>query len=73
MTTKGYTVNGTREMLAVGVEALQALQSVIDDLGEDAEVAEIRIYENMPVEVVVAHEYGFDTYVWTREAWVKAA
>jgi hypothetical protein len=70
MPVKGYTVNGSREIIDVGSEALEALRGLIAR-HEDAEVSEIRLYENMPVEAVVCDDDGFQTYVWTRSAWVS--
>lgn len=69
MPVKGYTVNGSREMLSVGIEALESLEALIAR-HDDADVAEIRIYENMPIEAVVCDDDGATTYVWTRHAWV---
>jgi hypothetical protein len=71
MPVTGYTVNGSREIIDVGIEALEALRGLIErneSLG--AEVAEIRLYENMPIEAVLGFDWGFQTWVWTRHAWV---
>lgn len=70
MALKGYTVNGSREIIEVGIEALEALRDLLNALNNDTEVAEIRIYENMPVEIVLGDDGGFTTYVWTRHAWI---
>ena len=67
----GYTVNGSREMISVGVEALEALEAHLDRIGDDAEVAEIRIYENLPIAAVIHWDNEFRTFTWTREAWVE--
>jgi len=69
MPVKGYTTHGSREMIEVGTEALEALRGLLDR-HDDAEVAEFRVYENTPVEAVVCDDLGFTTYVWTRTAWV---
>lgn len=71
MPVKGYVVNGSEEMLSVGAEALEALRAFIRrNAFADAEVAEIRIYENTPIEAVIGFDWGFQTWVWTRHAWV---
>lgn len=71
MATKGYLVYGSSEMLEVGAEALEAMRAYLrerENIG--AEVAEIRIYENMPIEAVVCHDDGHDWLVWDRKAWI---
>jgi hypothetical protein len=71
MTSKGYTVNGWRAMVEIGTAALDGLRDLLLKFGEDGDVAEIRIYENMPIEAVVYHpDYEFATYVWDGEKWV---
>lgn len=68
---KGYAVHGSREMIDVGIEALEALRTFLrENSDESTEVAEIRIYENMPVEVVVCDDMGAETMVWCRDGWV---
>jgi hypothetical protein len=71
MTAKqGYTVHGTREMIEVGVEALEALGPFLESLGWDREASEITIFENLPVQALVHNDTGTEVYVWTREEWI---
>ena len=66
-----WNVNGTREMVSRGVEALEALEAEIALRGEDYEAAEIRIYENMPIEAVICGDMGAYTIFWNGESWVE--
>jgi len=68
---RGYVTTGSREMVEVGAEALAALPAYLEAVGDGCEVAEIRIYENLPIEAVVTEDHGFHWITWTREAWVK--
>lgn len=65
-----FNVNGTRQMIYEGVLALQALQAEVELRGEDYEAAEIRIYENMPIEAVICGDMGAYTVVWNGEHWI---
>ena len=65
----GYIVNGTSEMLSVGTAALEALGPFVASL-EDADIAEIRVYENMPITALIADDGGFTLYAWSGEAWI---
>jgi hypothetical protein len=73
--SKGYTVNGVGAMVEQGTRALEALDKLAERRDDDYTVAEIRIYENTPIEALVWDEEGitFDTLVWDGEAWVKAS
>jgi len=69
---EGYTVSGTDEMVAVGIEALEALRAACAERGEEVEVAEIRVYENCPIEAVFVDDNGAETLVWNRDkGWVE--
>jgi hypothetical protein len=70
---KPLVVNGTREMLSEGIAALENMQRVS---GEGIEVAEIRIYENTPIEAVVSIEeddiiIDTQTWAWNGSAWLR--
>lgn len=77
--TGQYAVYGSREMSSVGIEALEALPAYLGELTAidaaegatgESEVAEISIWENMPVTALIISDLGFTTHhVWTRERW----
>jgi len=69
---KGYTMNGSREIVEVATEALASLPAFLDEIGDDAEIAEFRAYENEPTKVTIGTTGGFTMYDWTREGWVEA-
>ena len=79
--TQGLRVNGTAAMLYEGIRALDALPALIakldtnDDPLEAAEAAEIRIYENMPIEasiyVPLPQRGDHVLFQWDGETWIE--
>src|SRR5215510_9086566 len=72
---KPMPVNGSAQLVAQGIRALEAL----GHWGDGIEIAEIRIYENLPIEAVVMHvnekdpfdpTAEFETWRWNGEAWL---
>jgi hypothetical protein len=71
MPVTGYIVSGYREIIDVGIEALEALRALIErneSLG--AEIVDIRLYENRPIDALLRFDWGTQIWVWTRHAWV---
>jgi hypothetical protein len=67
--TVSWAVNGTRDMVEEGQRALAAW-----DAPEDQELAELRVYENLPIEALVMDEYGVLTLLrWNRREWVEVS
>lgn len=71
-----FRVNGTREMVYEGGRALEALPGAMEamfvthfDDDNEPEVAEIRIYENMPIEALIMDNYGEFLLVWNGGEW----
>lgn len=75
-------VNGTRDLCSVGAIALAALPAYCESLtakaqeeadGEvvgEAEVAEIAIWENMPITATISEEFECTYHAWNGERWV---
>lgn len=67
--TLAWGVTGTQDMIEQGVFALTQLKQT---LPEDQELAELRVYENTPIEALVMDEYGVLTLLrWNRKRWVE--
>jgi hypothetical protein len=62
-------VSGSAAMISEGVRALERLQGLLDSLG-DAEVAEIEIWENMPITAKISLDLMMEDYGWNGERWV---
>jgi hypothetical protein len=68
---KGMTLNGTRELISEGVNALEALREHVQtDWSDDADLSEVRIYENMPIEAIISDDAGHWPIVWDGTRWV---
>jgi len=72
-TYPAYRTLGAHEMVTVGIEALESIRPLLATLGEDAEVAEIRIYENMPIEILVVDEVSTRRFHWNRWQWLEVS
>lgn len=79
--TGRYAVRGSRDMASTGIAALTALPEYLEhltaiDVADGAvgtsEVAEIQLWENMPVTALVISDLGFTTHhVWAGDRWVE--
>lgn len=69
LTPEEFRPIGTREVVSQGVAALEALPVFLETLGEDAELAEFRAYENTPIEAIVFDGEVFLVVVWNGARW----
>ena len=64
-------VIGSGQIVSEGVRALEALPDLLASLGDDAEVAEIQIWENTAITAQIAVDLGVTTYGWNFDRWVE--
>lgn len=68
-------VTGNSDLVSEGVKALEALPDLLAKLdsggGDEASIAEIFIFENMPIRALIFDGFGFVKYLWAPAGWVQ--
>lgn len=72
MSIARYNVNGTPELVAEGVRALEGIRVLIDGMDHDPQLAEFYVFENMPIKAIVCDDLGCTEYVWKFGSWEPA-
>ena len=68
-----YAITGQHNLITEGVRALDVLEEAVRGMfARGAEVAEIEIYENMPIRALVVEDAGTTYIEWTGRSWVEA-
>jgi len=65
-----YHVSGNQQMCSEVVKAMEGLPEFLAGLGDDRDLAEVSIGENMPIVATVMDETGVTEYVWNFEGWI---
>lgn len=65
------TTAGNGDILATGIEALEKLYGLLEELG-DADIATITLGENMPIEAEINTGHDIVRYRWNRLLWAVA-
>ena len=64
---------GSSHMISEGAKALEALADLLAKISTDdnqADVAEIAIWENTPIKAIVTNDFGASEYGWNGDRWI---
>jgi len=71
MSDEKYYVSGNQQIWSEVAKAMEGLPEFLAGLGDDHDLAEVRIGENMPIVATVMDEAGVTEYVWNFEKWIQ--